>query len=110
MLRVFHVAWRILPGILSQTYGLLNTDNKEVERKTKMIKKTRKLKAKPQGKEGEDGENNDDEVCKKLPKKPLTAYIIYFQEKKPNFVEKHPGTFPEYSGLNLSDLTKLIAK
>lgn len=47
---------------------------------------------------------------KKLPKKPLTAYIIYFQQKKPNFVEKYPGKNQTYIGLNLSDLTKLIAK
>lgn len=43
----------------------------------------------PRRVEGEDG---DDDVKKKIPRKPLTAYIIYFQEKKPNFVEKHPGT------------------
>lgn len=38
-----------------------------------------------------------------LPKKPLTAYLLYFQEKKPSFVEKYPD-------LTLSALTKLIAK
>ena len=38
-----------------------------------------------------------------LPKKPLTAYLLYFQEKKPQFVEKYPD-------LTLSALTKLIAK
>ena len=38
-----------------------------------------------------------------LPKKPLTAYLMYFQEKKPQFAEKYPD-------LTLSALTKLIAK
>jgi hypothetical protein len=33
----------------------------------------------------------------------LTAYIIYFQDKKPSFAEKFPT-------LSLSELTKLIAK
>lgn len=65
-------------------------DNQEKERKTKLIKKMHKQGQKvPRRVEGEDG---DDDVKKKIPRKPLTAYIIYFQEKKPNFVEKHPGT------------------
>ena len=38
-----------------------------------------------------------------MPKKPLTAYFIYFQDKKPSFAEK-------FSSLSLSELTKLIAK
>jgi hypothetical protein len=44
------------------------------------------------------------------PKKSLTAYIIYFQDKKPTFVERYPSIFLIYSALNLSELTKLIAK
>lgn len=55
-----------------------DSDNKEVERKTKMIKKTRKVKAKPR-KEGDEADKNEEEGGKKFPKKPLTAYIIYFQ-------------------------------
>ena len=80
----------------------INLDKEEKERKTKQIKKNfKKQKQKPKNKQ--DNDNLDEEASKKLPKKPLTAYIIYFQEKKPKFVEKHPG-------LNLSELTKLIAK
>lgn len=69
---------------------LRNADKEEKERKTKFIKKNIK---KPKGKvkTKADNDNLDEEVSKKLPKKPLTAYIIYFQEKKPKFVEKHPG-------------------
>ena len=29
--------------------------------------------------EGGDLDNNDEDIAKKIPKKPLTAYIIYFQ-------------------------------
>ena len=68
-----------------------------------MIKKNHK-KNRPKYKSKPENENDQDqETNKKIPKKPLTAYIIYFQEKKPKFVEKHPD-------LNLSELTKLIAK
>lgn len=54
-------------------------DNKEKERKTKMIKKSNKQKTRmPKKIEGELDDVNE-ELKKKLPKKPLTAYIIYFQ-------------------------------
>ena len=71
-------------------YTSPHADREEKERKTKLIKKNnKKPRMKPKTKA--ENENVDDEVAKKLPKKPLTAYIIYFQEKKPKFVEKHPG-------------------
>lgn len=38
-----------------------------------------------------------------MPRKPLSAYILYFQKRKPEFSSKHPG-------LTLAELTKLIAK
>ena len=53
---------------------------------------------------------NNDDTTGSLPKKPLTAYIIYFQEKKPLFVEKHKSKLVITVDLNLSELTKLIAK
>ena len=71
-----------------------------------MIKKQEKEnKARGRGKKRveEGGEEAKDAKRPELPKKPLTAYIIYFQDKKPQFVERYPT-------LNLSELTKLIAK
>ena len=41
----------------------------------------------------DDNEAQLKQLSKKLepPKKPLTAYIIYFQDKKPLFVERYPS-------------------
>jgi len=37
------------------------------------------------------------------PKKPSTAYILYFQERKPKYVEKYPN-------MVITEITKLIGK
>lgn len=78
MRRVLHVSGRVLPRVLPQAYACPDLDNKEVERKTKVIKKAKRAKGRPK-KDGEEADNNDDDMAKKIPKKPLTAYIIYFQ-------------------------------
>ena len=56
---------------------LLNVVNKEKDRKTKLIKKAQR--AKPKIARRVDGEEIEDDMKKKIPRKPLTAYIIYFQ-------------------------------
>lgn len=69
----------------------------EESRKTKLIKKQENEKKEKHGrgrgrKKGDDIESNVKQSLNQLqpPKKPLTAYIIYFQDKKQNFVERYP--------------------
>lgn len=61
--------------------------------------------AKRQEKEKEKSEHSEKEDMEKFAciKKPVTAYILYFQERVPYFQEKYPKCI-------ISELTRLIAK
>jgi hypothetical protein len=44
------------------------------------------------------------------PRKPVTAYIAYYQEKVPAFQEKYLSNYLLYVDYTISELTRLIAK
>lgn len=67
-------------------------------KKRKLIKKQEKEKDNRGLRRGKKKENKEEEEANpdlrlEPPKKPLTAYIIYFQDKKPLFVERYPSKY-----------------
>jgi hypothetical protein len=92
----FHSISRYCVGFYKNRTAPPHTDKHEQElRKVKLIKKQEKDKHE-KGNRGRGRRENrhalDNPSAPTLepPKKPLTAYIIYFQDKKHNFVERYP--------------------